>query len=248
MHGATGRLGGVTGRWGCRRRPAPRQAVQEQSAAGEALAQARGEQERLRGELLRLSRAREGLVKEGASLAVQLAAAQRHGQDRAQEADGLRWVLAGGVRVSSHSRIPGFGSTAGGVSAGRRRRGWRAASSSCSSGWPSSTPATSSWRPRAGPCSRPRRRWRVSGPGPQAVPITPAIPTHSYPHPSILVPPHLHPRLRFRPHPHPCLHIPISISTSPSPSLSSSLSPHPYPCLHPHSHLDPRPHPSVTGS
>lgn len=69
--------------------------MQEQSAAGEALAQVRGEQERLRGELLRLSRAREGLAKEGASLAVQLATAQRHSQDRAQEAAGLRWVLLG---------------------------------------------------------------------------------------------------------------------------------------------------------
>lgn len=67
--------------------------MQEQSAAGEALAQARGEQERLRVELLRLSQAREDLAKEGASLAVQLAAAQRHGQDQAQEAAGLRWVL-----------------------------------------------------------------------------------------------------------------------------------------------------------
>lgn len=91
MHGPTGRaVVDVRSDWAALGRRG--QAVQEQSAAGEALAQARGEQERLRGELLRLSRARQGLAKEGASLAVQLAAAQRHSQDRAHEAAALRWV------------------------------------------------------------------------------------------------------------------------------------------------------------
>lgn len=68
------------------------QAQQEQRAAGEALMQARGEQQRLSAELERTMQEREGLAKDGASLGVQLHAAQRDARDRAQEADGLRLV------------------------------------------------------------------------------------------------------------------------------------------------------------
>lgn len=93
MHEGTGR--------GCRasrpsqwstHHPVLVQVQQEQRAAGEALVQAQGEQQRLSAELERTMQEREGLAKEGASLGVQLHAAQRDARDRAQEADGLRWV------------------------------------------------------------------------------------------------------------------------------------------------------------
>lgn len=139
------------------------QALEEQSAAGEALAQARGEQERLSTALERATQEREGLAKEAASVAVQLAAAQRDARARAQEADGLRWVPPALTRCPLPTARPNFGSVCRPRVAGRRRRRWRPASSRRRRSSGSSAHAASSWRLRDGHCAWPRRGCRVSG-------------------------------------------------------------------------------------